>query len=225
MKKLIVIALITSVLEPAAQTQLFGRESLTGAVLGGVLGGVIGHNSGRRTAEGAAIGAGAGLLLGAVVGQERREQGYVATQVPVPPSPPPVYYAPVSPRPNYAVTATVLGGVAGGVIGHNSHRRTAEGVAIGAGAGLLLGAAAEQNARRSERIVYAQPTPVYTASAVVDPTPPPAAGPAAQPAPVHPASPEAAQPTSAARSVTIINNHHYYGAASPMAEANSLFGR
>ena len=52
--------------------QLFGPESMGGAVLGGIAGGVIGHNNGRRTAEGAAIGAGVGAVLGAIVGNERR---------------------------------------------------------------------------------------------------------------------------------------------------------
>ena len=38
-----------------------------------------------------------------------------------------------------AGTGALLGGLAGGVIGHNQDGKTAEGAAIGAGAGALLG--------------------------------------------------------------------------------------
>jgi len=54
-------------------------------------------------------------------------------------------------RPNYAVGGAAVGGLLGAVIGHNSDRRTAEGAAIGAGAGLLLGGIAEREARRREQ--------------------------------------------------------------------------
>lgn len=54
-------------------------------------------------------------------------------------------------RPNYAVGGAAVGGVLGAVIGHNSDRRTAEGAAIGAGAGLLLGGLAEHETRKRER--------------------------------------------------------------------------
>ncbi len=203
MKSLVLAALIGTTLLPA-QAQLLSPEAVGGAALGGLAGGIIGHNSGRKTAEGVAIGAGAGLLLGTLTHNARREQHYYATQVPVPAAP--VYYSYPPARPNYAITGAALGGLAGGIIGHNSGRKTAEGIAIGAGAGLLLGSVAEQNARRQETVQYVAPAPVYVlpeAAAV------PAAPATAPAAPSQPAS--------------IINN--YYGSSSAMSGANSLFGR
>jgi uncharacterized protein YcfJ len=47
-----------------------------------------------------------------------------------------------------------VGGVAGGVIGHNHHGQTAEGAAIGAGVGWLLGSIAYQERTTRERIPY-----------------------------------------------------------------------
>lgn len=201
MKSWILIGLMAVTALPA-QAQLFSSEALGGAALGGLAGGIIGHNNGRKTAEGAAIGAGAGLLLGSVVHNERERRQYYSAPAAVVEAP--AYYAPPS-RPNYAVSGAVLGGVAGGVIGHNSGRKTAEGVAIGAGAGLLLGSVAEQNARRRERsVIYAPPPAVVYAPA-------PAPAPAAPPTPPAP--------------VTVINNYNYYGTPGPMSQANSLFGR
>lgn len=140
--KVIIAAVIAATILPA-KAQLFSRDALGGAVLGGVAGGIIGHNSGGRTAEGIGIGAGAGLLLGALRSDYRRNyyEGPYA----------PEHYVYRS-RPNYAVTGALLGGVAGGVIGHNNRRHTAEGIAIGAGAGLLLGGVAEYELRKRERL-------------------------------------------------------------------------
>lgn len=202
MKKLVLTGLIAVTLLPT-QAQLFSRESLGGAALGGLAGGIIGHNNGRRTAEGAAIGAGAGLLLGALVGHSRRDRYDYYYSDPAPS----YYYR----RPNYAVTGTVLGGIAGGVIGHHNGRRTAEGIAIGAGAGLVLGGLAEYDARRREvaRAQYAQPVYVGTPATVLTTTP---------------VVTQAAQ-----EPVTVVNNtyNNYYGSStpSPMAGANALFGR
>lgn len=95
-----------------------------------------------------------------------------------------------------------MGGIAGGIIGNNSHHQTWEGVAIGAGAGMLLGAVAESNARYRERVRYERwlaTTPTVVTTTVTTPaqvmtTPAPAPISAPQP----------------------VNN---------MAGANSLFGR
>jgi len=196
MKKLVFAALAFLVIVPA-QAQLFSRESLGGAAVGGVIGGVIGHNSGRKTAEGIGIGAGAGLLLGALSENSRRE---VYAPAPVYP-----YY---SIRPNHTVTGAALGGLAGGIIGHNSGRKTAEGIAIGAGAGLVIGALAEENARRREGYLAAVPAPVAHVAAA--PQTVPATGPSqtavAPPPPVILSNPSSAAP-------------------SPMCSANALFGR
>ncbi|MBI2946101.1 MAG: hypothetical protein HYY23_00505 [Verrucomicrobia bacterium] len=183
--------------------QLFSRESLQGAAVGGVIGGVIGHNSGRKTAEGIGIGAGAGLLLGALADHSRREI--------YSPAPTAFVAAPVYPyysvRPNYAVTGAALGGLAGGIIGHNSGRKTAEGIAIGAGAGLVMGAVAEENARRRE--AYVAPAPAPVPQVVSAPQAVPGSG---------------AQAAVAAPPPVILNKPSY-AAPSPMSSANALFGR
>ncbi len=123
-------------------------------------------------------------------------------------------------RPNYALTGAALGGIAGGVIGHNSGRKTAEGIAIGAGAGLLLGAVAEQHARIREHS-YAPAYPVYTAHrssyfapryACATPVTVVERETVVQPRPVQ----------TTTTQVTIINN--YYG-NSTLGSANGLFGR
>lgn len=176
--------------------QLFGPESLGGAVLGGVAGGVIGHNNGRRTAEGAAIGAGVGAVLGAIVGNERRSTGNSYADAPP--------YPGTSAGPNRAVAGTVLGGIAGGVIGHNNGRRTAEGIAIGAGAGLLLGTLADQQAARRQALWATQP-PVYVVN--------------------QPSTPPAPLPASTSQEPILLRPTGMPPAGSSMAGANSLFNR
>lgn len=234
MKTHILLLLICGLITPA-KAQLFTPESLSGAALGGLAGGIIGHNNGRKTAEGIAIGAGAGLLLGTLAHQARRDyyesspayyypapSPIYATPAPVVPAPvvtAPVYaYRPA--RPNYAVTGTLLGGIAGGIIGHNSGRKTAEGIAIGAGAGLLLGAVAESEARYHERH-YVPAPPV-----VVRTVPPPVVY-RTVPAPVvvqtHSVVAAPPKPAEPVQQVTIVNN--YYGSGSSMNNANALFGR
>jgi uncharacterized protein YcfJ len=182
-----------------SRAQLFGPDSLGGAVLGGLVGGVIGHNSGRRTAEGAAIGAGVGAVLGAISGNQRRVNDGWGEPAPV-----------GAQRPNYALGGAVLGGIAGGVIGHNNGRQTAEGIAIGAGAGLLLGTLAEQSARRAEAaatpVMVMSPTPVSAVASTVE---------------VAPETPSVPAPEN-----MILRS--YPGApsgSSSMASANGLFGR
>lgn len=202
MNKVIFAAVIAATILPA-KAQLFSREALGGAVLGGVAGGIIGHNSGRRTAEGIGIGAGIGLLAGALSRDYRRDY----------------YEGPYSQdyydrsRPNYAVTGAVLGGVAGGIIGHNNGRHAGEGIAFGAGAGLLMGGIAEYEMRKRERL-----TPYYV-------TQPVAVG---APATVLTTTPVVTQSVQQpAQPVTVINNYHGTGTAGipAMAGANALFGR
>lgn len=192
-----------------AHAQLLSPESVTGALIGGIAGGVIGHNHHRQTAEGAAIGAGAGLLLGTLYRNAREEANYRATQVPVPTATySPFYSTPT--RPNYAVAGTILGGIVGGVIGHNHHRQTAEGIAIGAASGLVLGTLAEQEARKHERTTLT-PT-AYTV--VQQPSTVVVQQPVQQPVQQQVQQP---QPAPAQNQ----NSNH----SSPLAGANSLFGR
>lgn len=227
MKRIVLLALVLATAIPA-QAQLFGGpNSIGGAILGGIAGGVIGHNNGRKTAEGVAIGAGAGLLLGAIADRNQSDRAYYGY------SSGPAYYpsyghsyrsygyapyrhgyysggyygAPSYYRPSYATSGAVLGGIAGGVIGHNNGRQTAEGIAIGAGAGLVLGAIADHNRPRP---VYT-PAPVYVS---------PSTRYGYAPTVTYTQQESAPAPTQ----VTIINNN-YYGNATPMSGANGLFGR
>ena len=63
------------------------------------------------------------------------------------------YYNPVDVRPDYLSNGLALGAIAGAIIGNNSGslgHNAWRGAAYGAGAGLLIGALAENNARRVE---------------------------------------------------------------------------
>jgi uncharacterized protein YcfJ len=202
--KTLLSVILCSLAMTSARAQLFGPGSMQGALFGGLAGGIIGHNNANQTGRGVAIGVASGLILGALADSSANQAYYGNTQVPVPYAPdypactttsysPSTDYA----RPNYAVAGTLLGGLAGAIIGHNSGSLSHngwQGAAIGAGAGLLLGGLAEQNARVQE--AAAAPPVVITPAA-----------PAAAPAPV-----------------TIINNN-YNAPATPMSGANSLFGR
>lgn len=225
MNKRIVCVAVVALCTLPVRAQLLSPEALGGAAVGGLAGGIIGHNSRGRTAEGVGIGAGAGLLLGALWHDAKEERPVYVAPTPVPPAPvyyppAPVYYTPApayyeTVRPNYAITGAAIGGVAGGIIGHNQGGHTLEGVGIGAGAGLLLGGVAEQQARRRERIIYTPaPTPYYYTA------PGPAPGTASAPAAGTAAgsAPATAQPPA-----SIINPSP--GASPAMAGANNLFGR
>jgi outer membrane lipoprotein SlyB len=207
------------------QAQVFRPETVNGAVLGGIAGAVIGNNSGdlhHNAWRGAAIGAVAGGLIGSAVG-ESREYDH-RTQVTAPSgyytygpsyrhgyygyrgyygySQPDYYYSDYGyDRPSYAASGLLLGGLTGAIIGNNSHGHNAwRGAAWGAGAGLLLGAIADQNVReREERAAVIQDT--QAAAAVQN----------------------AATTESTPQNVTITNN--YYGGSTPMSSANSMFGR
>ena len=195
MKTTIAFALALLALVPA-QAQIFRPESNGGVVLGGIAGAIIGNNSGslhHNAWQGAAIGAGVGLLFGSALGETRYQPGaYVYRDSP--------YYYDSGPgyaydRPDYAATGTLLGGIAGAIIGNDSHGHNAwRGAAIGAGAGYLFGSIAESNVRRRAAV----------AAQVV------AASPAPAPAP---------------QNVTVINNYYGNSAPAPMAQANALFGR
>jgi len=137
--------------------------------------------SGNDAAIGAGIGLVAGSLLGEARRQSQPEsEGYVYAPAPPPTvtfgygygncsSSAYVYYAPnyytapgyyyrsapqpVVPtsRPNYAVSGTLLGAASGALIGSGIHHQTWQGAAIGAGAGLVLGGAAEYATRKQQQ--------------------------------------------------------------------------
>jgi len=187
--------------------QLFTPSTVGGAALGAIAGGVIGNNSGSHNGtRGAVIGAIAGGLIGSVSAQSQREGAYYDSYNSGPsyyyssgPSyaPTAYYETPSYATPSRTATTTLLGGVAGAIIGHNSGRHTWQGAAIGAGAGYLLGRLSEP---RRVTTVYA-PYPYYRQPVVVQ-----------------------AQPAAQPPQITIINN--YYGsAATPMSSANAMFGR
>lgn len=185
---------------PSVQAQLFTPSTVGGAALGAVAGGVIGNNTGSRNngTQGAVIGAVAGGLLGHAYGQSRGPAYYTS---PGPAHGAPVYYTtPSYAQPSRTATTTLLGGVAGAIIGHNNGRRAWQGAAIGAGTGYVFGRLTEPTpvVRHSSASVYA-PYAYYRQPVVVT----------AAPAP---------------QQITIINN--YYGtAATPMSNANAMFGR
>ena len=101
-----------------------------------------------------------------------------------------------------ALGGAVLGGVAGGIIGHNSGCHTAEGIA--------MGGIAEYQIRQRERSYYSPHQVVISTPATVLTTTPVVTQTVQQPAP---------QP------VTVINNYYEFGTTSPMSSANALFGR
>jgi uncharacterized protein YcfJ len=168
MKKLALIGLAMASMLPA-RAQLFGPESLSGAIWGSFIGGLVGnHRHHGFSGEGAAIGAGVGLVVGSLAGESRRysysysqpyyysdtsyypASGYASPYVYVTPNSycaPGYYYQ--SSRPNYAIGGTLLGAASGALIG-SSDGKAGEGAAIGAGAGLLLGAIAEHAAQKKE---------------------------------------------------------------------------
>ena len=203
MKKLILIILAASTLT-SARAQLFSPEALNGAFLGTMIGGIAGGNHCHGfSGSGAAIGAGVGLLAGAGVGEARRESYYASQPYYYYPAPvyaqpgygyvaAPAYiaapaYPPAPPRPNYAVSGTLVGALAGGLIGSSSHHGW-EGAGIGAASGLVLGSVAEAAAQNQEqKWALAQPAPAPP-PAVVQAYPPPQA-PTPAPAPAQSISP------------------------------------
>lgn len=190
----------------SASAQIFRPGAVDGALIGGIAGAVIGHNSGslhHNGWQGAAIGAGVGALLGAAADSHSAYYDHR----PVAPGGGYIYRSRVGG--SYARDGLWLGALGGGIIGHNrgfSHGRDGwRGAAWGAGAGWLLGSMLDANYGYYRSYDdYSYPRQVVVA---------------APPTVVVPAAPAAPAP----QQVTIINN--YYGNTSPMAGANSLFGR
>jgi outer membrane lipoprotein SlyB len=227
--KIPVALLALAAFAQSAQAQFFRPETAGGALLGGIAGAVIGHNSGdldNNAWRGAAIGTLAGGLIGSAVGQSR--ENYYSHNVPVPRYSSYNRYDDFYPRHGYAYSrydhpryirssydrhdygrynrasnGLLLGGIAGAIIGNNSgdlDNNPWRGAAIGAGAGWLLGAIADERARARDRgqdIVYSRDTET----------------------PIAPPAPASAVPQ------TVIINNNYYGTPSPMTSANTLFGR
>jgi len=207
MKMPVYLALGLLALAPA-RAQIFGSSATDGMLLGGLAGGIIGHNNHNQTGRGIAIGAASGLILGSIADQARYNS-YQATQVPAPSyyvyrRAPAYYYSDYADtnygytRPNYAGSGLLLGGLAGGIIGHNNHNQTGRGILIGAASGWLLGSIFDQAAREREAAAV-QTVVVPTATETAAPQPYPA--------------PPAALPA--------VNN----SPPSQMSSANSLFGR
>jgi outer membrane lipoprotein SlyB len=225
MKTIVALTLSLFALAPI-QAQVFHPETVNGAVLGGIAGAVIGNNSGdlhHNAWRGAAIGAVAGGLIGSAVGESRDYDH--RSRVPEPHgyysygpsyrrgwygnngyhgySQPGYYYSDYGyDRPSYASSGLLLGGLTGAIIGNNSHGHNAwRGAAWGAGAGLLIGAIADQNVRESD--ARAEVMQDAQAAAAVQ---------------------NAAATQSTPQNVTIINNY-YGGSTTPMSSANGMFGR
>jgi YMGG-like Gly-zipper len=112
-------------------------------------------------------------------------------------------------RPNYAVGGTLLGALAGGLIGSSVHNQGWEGAGIGAAAGLVLGSLAERNARAYEQRVYTAPPVSYNQASYTQPNAI-ADAPTVNNAPTVPDAPKVSSVSQP---------------ASSMSGANSLFGR
>ena len=186
------------------------RGAAYGAGAGLLIGSAIGESNYRADAHRPTIHYGGGF--GRPYGYGYGYGGYGYADRPYVYRAAPVYYYDdtdyyVAARPNYAGTGLFWGALAGAIIGNNSGslgHNAWRGAAYGAGAGLLLGAIAENSACRAEA---AAPVVIYA-------TPAPAA-PAAQTAP------------AGQQATTIINNNYYNtpAPATPMTAANNLFGR
>jgi len=207
-KRLVLTILIAGTLT-GARAQLLTPEALGGAFWGTLIGGLAGANCHQSfSGNGAALGAGIGLAAGALIGEVNRQSAYNARPeyvaygpAPVIPGyPAPVYvqpgygymyqpayvYPPAPQRPNYAVGGTLVGALAGGLIGASQNNGW-EGAGIGAASGLVLGGIAEAVARNHEKKL-SNPT---SAVAVAHPPQAVYAPPPAQPMTTHkpPASP------------------------------------
>lgn len=109
-------------------------------------------------------------------------------------------------RPNYAVSGTLLGALAGGLIGNSVHHQGWEGAGIGAAAGLVLGGIAEQDVRTREQAAYNVPVASYAATASVPSSRTVTEAPTISNVPIPPAAPS-------------------YRTVNHMTSANALFGR
>jgi uncharacterized protein YcfJ len=107
----------------------------------------------------------------------------------------------VRPSREWARNGLLLGGVLGGIVGHNDGRRGWEGAAIGAGAGWLFGTLADREFARRESARRAAEE-AWQASLRRESTP--------------------------AAAAPVVHHHHYYQgqpSGGSLATANGLFGR
>ncbi len=74
------VVLLLSATQTFAQSDLFGRNADTGAIVGGIVGAVVGHHNGNAW-KGAAIGAGVGLAAGAIADNNQYRHQQVHSQV------------------------------------------------------------------------------------------------------------------------------------------------
>lgn len=206
-----ILLLALGITASSAHAQLFTPSTVAGAALGAVAGGVIGNNTGSRNngTEGAVIGAVAGGLIGSAYARSHREPAspyhgghggsdyyYSSGPAYAPPAYQPTpWYA----RPSRTATTTLLGGVAGAIIGHNNGRHGWEGAAIGAGAGYLFGRLTEPSYVRQPAPATYAPYVYYRQPVIVTRSPAP-------------------------QRITIINNYYSAG-TTPMSSANAMFGR
>ena len=128
--------------------------------------------------------------------------------------------------PREASGGAVFGGLLGGIIGHNNGRRTAEGIAIGAGAGLLLGTWAGYSRRDREHYYAASTSYGYWTPSYLYAYPPyPASYVAVSPAVPAPTPGQDAQGNSGTAESRANPTPVQPRGSSSMAGANQLFGR
>ncbi|HOX56535.1 MAG TPA: hypothetical protein P5205_06380 [Candidatus Paceibacterota bacterium] len=178
MRKLLLIILASSGMT-GVHAQLFSSEAVGGALMGTFIGGIVGGDCHHGfSGNGAAIGAGIGLASGAILGEVQRQSyynsqpyysypaascvqpGYGYAYVPAD-AYAPVYYTSAPQRPNYVIGGTLVGALAGGLIGVG-YDKGWEGAGIGAASGLVLGGLAEYAAQKHEQKLASYPPPQPT---------------------------------------------------------------
>jgi uncharacterized protein YcfJ len=199
--KIVLASIAFSLSSTLGFSQIFTPNNVRGGILGAGIGAVIGHQS-DRTGKGALIGGAAGYIISDLSDRRSyRQPAYSHTNRYYYHSYTPAYY---QSRTSRNINGALLGGLAGGVIGHQSNR-SVKGAAIGAAAGYILSDLSSTSQRKTSRY-YSSPR-TY------------------QIAPPYSRYSTSQYDTRYERQPQIIIINNYYGGSSVNGSANALFGR